>query len=80
MTMIETMNMRVRMRHRGARSTRAPKLPRSSRLAPEVRAVASDEVAEFLLYLIRQSDKSAIDPITAANRNLLENANKFTEL
>jgi hypothetical protein len=45
-----------------------------------VRAVASDEVAEFLLYLIRQSDKSAIDPITAANRNRLENANKFTEL
>jgi hypothetical protein len=39
-----------------------------------------DPVAEFLLYLIRQSEKSAIDPITAANRNLLENANKFTEL
>jgi hypothetical protein len=45
----------------------------SRRLAPEARAVASDEVAEFLLYLIRQSDKSAID-------DLLENANKYTEL
>jgi hypothetical protein len=43
------------------------------RLAPEARAVASDEVAEFLLYLIRQSDKSAID-------DLLENANKYSEL
>lgn len=52
----------------------------SRRLAPEARAVARDEVAGFLLYLIRQSDKSAIDPISAANRNLVENANKYTEL
>jgi hypothetical protein len=42
-------------------------------LAPDARAVAGDEVAEFLLYLIRQSDKSAID-------DLLENAHKYTEL
>ena len=52
----------------------------SGRLAPEARAVASDEVADVLLYLIRQSDKSAIDPIATANRNLLANANRYSKL
>jgi dCTP diphosphatase len=49
----------------------------SRRLAPEARAAASDEVADVHLYLIRLSDKLAIDPIAAANRELLANAKKY---
>ena len=49
----------------------------SRRLAPEARAEASDEVADVHLYLIRLSDKLGIDPIAAANRKLLTNAEKY---
>ncbi|MEO8753602.1 MAG: nucleotide pyrophosphohydrolase [Casimicrobiaceae bacterium] len=49
----------------------------SRNLAPEALAAASDEVADVLLYLLRLSDKLAIDPIAAANRKLLANARKY---
>ena len=49
----------------------------SRRLAPEVLAAASDEVADVLLYLIRLCDQLGIDPIAAANRKLVANAAKY---
>lgn len=49
----------------------------SRRLSPEALAAASDEVADVLLYLIRLSDKLGIDPIAAASRKLLSNAEKY---
>ena len=45
-------------------------------LAPEAHAAASDEIADVLLYLIRLSDALGIDPIAAANRKLVANAEK----
>ena len=49
----------------------------SRSLAPEALAAASDEVADVLLYLIRLCDKLEIDPIAAANRKILANAEKY---
>lgn len=49
----------------------------SRKLTPEMRAAASDEVADVLLYLIRLSDQLGIDPIAAANGKLLSNAEKY---
>lgn len=49
----------------------------SRRLSPEALAAASDEIADVLLYLIRLSDKLGIDPIAAASRKLLSNAEKY---
>lgn len=49
----------------------------SRRLSPEALAAASDEVADVLLYLIRLSDKLGIDPIAAASRKLVSNAEKY---
>ena len=49
----------------------------SRRLAPEAHAAASDEVADVLLYLIRLSDQLGIDPIAAANRKIVANAEKY---
>lgn len=49
----------------------------SRRLAPEALAAASDEIADVLLYLIRLSDKLGIDPISAARRKLVANAEKY---
>ena len=40
-------------------------------------AAASDEIADVLLYLVRLSDKLGIDPVAAANRKLLANAEKY---
>jgi dCTP diphosphatase len=48
-------------------------------LAPEALAAAGDEVADVLLYLIRLSDQLGIDPIAAANRKLVANADKYPE-
>jgi dCTP diphosphatase len=44
---------------------------------PEALAAASDEIADVLLYLVRLSDKLGIDPVAAANRKLLANAEKY---
>jgi NTP pyrophosphatase (non-canonical NTP hydrolase) len=45
--------------------------------SPEALAAASDEIADVLLYLVRLSDKLGIDPVAAANRKLLANAEKY---
>ena len=49
----------------------------SRRLAPEAKAAASDEIADVLLYLIRLGDKLGIDPIAAAQRKMVANAEKY---
>ena len=49
----------------------------SRSLTPETQAAASDEVADVLLYLIRLSDTLDIDPIAAAERKLLANAERY---
>jgi NTP pyrophosphatase (non-canonical NTP hydrolase) len=49
----------------------------SKRLSPESLAAADEEVADVLLYLIRLSDKLGIDPIAAAHRKLVANAEKY---
>ncbi|HSQ79526.1 MAG TPA: nucleotide pyrophosphohydrolase [Casimicrobiaceae bacterium] len=49
----------------------------SRSLAPEAHAAASDEVADVLLYLVRLADQLGIDPIAAANRKIVANAEKY---
>lgn len=49
----------------------------SRRPSPETLAAASEEVADVLIYLVRLSDKLGIDPLVAANRKLLANAEKY---
>ena len=49
----------------------------SRSLPPEVRAAASDEIADVLLYLIRLSDRLGIDPVAAAGRKIVANAEKY---
>ena len=49
----------------------------SRSLAPEAHAAASDEVADVLLYLIRLADQLGIDPIAAAKRKIVANAEKY---
>ena len=44
---------------------------------PEVRAAAAEEAADVLLYLIRLCDQLGIDPIAAADRKMLANAEKY---
>ena len=46
-------------------------------LVPDAQAKAGDEVADVLLYLIRLSDELGIDPIEAARRKLVANAEKY---
>ena len=45
--------------------------------SPEALAAADEEIADVLLYLIRLSDKLGIDPVAAANRKILRNAEKY---
>jgi NTP pyrophosphatase (non-canonical NTP hydrolase) len=49
----------------------------SRALSPEALAAASDEIADVLLYLIRLGDKLGVDPIAAARRKLLKNAERY---
>jgi dCTP diphosphatase len=49
----------------------------SRSLAPEAHAAASEEIADVLLYLIRLGDKLGIDPVAAARRKLVANAEKY---
>ena len=49
----------------------------SRRLAPAAKAAAADEIADVLLYLIRLGDKLGIDPIAAAQRKMVANAEKY---
>ena len=49
----------------------------SRQLSPQAAAAARDEIADVLLYLVRLSDKLGIDPIAAAERKLVINAEKY---
>lgn len=49
----------------------------SRRPAPELLAAASEEIADVLLYLVRLSDKLGVDPVAAAHRKMLANAQKY---
>ena len=49
----------------------------SRRLPPAALAAANDEIADVFLYLIRLCDQLGIDPIAAAQRKILVNANKY---
>lgn len=49
----------------------------SRQLSPQASAAARDEIADVLLYLVRLSDKLGIDPIAAAERKLVVNAEKY---
>ena len=49
----------------------------SRSLPPDAHAAASEEVADVLLYLIRLCDELGIDPIAAAQRKLVANAEKY---
>jgi NTP pyrophosphatase (non-canonical NTP hydrolase) len=49
----------------------------SRRPSPEVLAAASEEIADVLLYLVRLSDKLGIDPVAAAHRKMVANAEKY---
>jgi NTP pyrophosphatase (non-canonical NTP hydrolase) len=49
----------------------------SASLPAAAHAAASDEIADVLLYLIRLCDRLGIDPIAAAERKLLANAEKY---
>ena len=49
----------------------------SRTLAPAARAAASEEIADVLLYLVRLSDVLGIDPIAAAERKMVSNAERY---
>jgi NTP pyrophosphatase (non-canonical NTP hydrolase) len=49
----------------------------SRRLSPEAKEAASEEIADVLLYLVRLADKLGVDPIAAAQRKLVSNAQKY---
>jgi len=49
----------------------------SRRPSPELLAAASEEIADVLLYLVRLSDKLGIDPVAAAHRKMVANAQKY---
>jgi len=49
----------------------------SRNLEPAAKAAASEEIADVLLYLIRLSDELGIDPVDAAERKLVANAQKY---
>ena len=49
----------------------------SRTLDASTREAASQEIADVLLYLIRLSDQLGIDPLAAAERKLVSNADKY---
>ena len=49
----------------------------SRRLPPAAQAAAADEIADVLLYLVRLGDKLGIEPIAAARRKMVANAEKY---
>ena len=46
-------------------------------LPPITKAAAADEIADVLIYLLRVADKLGIDPIAAAQRKMVANAQKY---
>lgn len=49
----------------------------SRNLDGTARAAASEEIADVLLYLVRLSDVLDIDPVAAAERKMVANAEKY---
>ena len=49
----------------------------SRRLDPEAQAAVRGEIADVLLYLVRLGDQLGIDPVAAAQRKIVENAQKY---
>jgi NTP pyrophosphatase (non-canonical NTP hydrolase) len=49
----------------------------SKSLAPDQKAAAGEEIADVLLYLIRIADQLGIDPVAAAQRKMIANAQKY---
>jgi NTP pyrophosphatase (non-canonical NTP hydrolase) len=49
----------------------------SRNLEPAAKAAASEEIADVLLYLIRLSDALGVDPVAAAERKMVANAQKY---
>jgi dCTP diphosphatase len=49
----------------------------SRNLEPAAKAAASEEIADVLLYLILLSDALGIDPVAAAERKMVANAQKY---
>lgn len=49
----------------------------SRNLEPAAKAAASEEIADVLLYLILLSDALGIDPVAAAERKMIANAQKY---
>lgn len=49
----------------------------SRNLDPAAKAAASEEIADVLLYLVALSDELGIDPVAAAERKMIVNAQKY---
>jgi len=49
----------------------------SRNLEPAAKAAASEEIADLLLYLILLGDALDIDPVAAAERKMVANAQKY---
>jgi len=49
----------------------------SRRLDAKAQAAVRAEIADVLLYLVRLGDQLGIDPVAAAQRKLVENAQKY---
>jgi NTP pyrophosphatase (non-canonical NTP hydrolase) len=49
----------------------------SRRPDAKTQAAASEEIADVLLYLIRLGDQLGIDPVAAAQRKMIKNAQKY---
>src|ERR1700682_4812424 len=49
----------------------------SRSLDPKAQAAVANEIADVLLYLIRLGDQVGIDPVAAAQRKLVANAEKY---
>jgi len=49
----------------------------SRNLEPAAREAASQEIADVLLYLIRLCDALGVDPVAAADRKMVANAEKY---
>ena len=49
----------------------------SADLDAKAHARAAEEIADILLYVVRIADRLGIDPLAAARRKLVENAQKY---
>ena len=49
----------------------------SRQLDPKAQAAVRAEIADVLLYLVRLGDQLGIDPVAAAQRKLVETAQKY---